>query len=148
MPLKSYFTKEAPVSNCQGPSLMSLSSAPPAPCSSPWLQNSLSPPVLLLSTFRATTHRLSWSLLSLSASFQLKSAAELSHLPKQMPHIFTESNAGTIPHSSPHRGREGGRGGRVSAPLINMQNIRAMLATRIFPPFLHGERALASSCSE
>lgn len=107
MPLKSYFTKEAPVSNCQGPSLMSLSSAPPAPCSSPWLQNSLSPPVLLLSTFRATTHRLSWSLLSLSASFQLKSAAELSHLPKQMPHIFTESNAGTIPHSSPHRGREG-----------------------------------------
>lgn len=55
---------------------------------------------------------------------------EPSHLPKQIHHIFTEgnkSNAGPIPHSFEDRGC-------ISARLINMQNIRALLATRIFPP--------------
>lgn len=55
---------------------------------------------------------------------------ELSHLPKEIHHISTEgnkSNAGPIPHSFEDRGC-------ISARLINMQNIRALLATRIFPP--------------
>lgn len=59
-----------------------------------------------------------------------KNSSELSHLPKQIHHIFTEgnkSNAGPIPHSFEDRGC-------ISARLINMQNIRALLATRIFPP--------------
>ena len=60
---------------------------------------------------------------------QHKNGYEPSHLPKQKHRFFTEgnkSNAGQISCCFKERGC-------ISARLINMQNIRALLATRIFP---------------